>query len=147
MIALRPSTYWEEVEEGQALPSVIRRPHEVQLFLYNAVIWNPHRIHYDRDHATAGGLPDLVVQGHLQGAWLSQSVTDWIGPLGRMKRLRWQHRRPASVGQALVFKGRVTRKYQEDGECLVDGEVWEESEEGQVLVPGHFTAALPQRHR
>ena len=55
------------------------RPHEpsmLSLFLYNAVLWNPHRIHFDESYTTqVEKHPGIVVDGPLQGDWLSQVVT------------------------------------------------------------------------
>ena len=52
------------------------------------------RLH-DREYAAVEGHPDIIVHGPLQGAWLSQYVTDWAGPRGRMLSLTWQNRRSA----------------------------------------------------
>ncbi len=37
---------------GDALPERSHKPDMVQLFMYNAAIWNPHRIHYDYSYTT-----------------------------------------------------------------------------------------------
>lgn len=145
MTELRSSTYWDEIEEGEELPPWQNAANEVQLMLFSAITWNPHRIHYDRDYAKTEEHPDLLVHGPLQGAWLSQYLTDWIGPLGRLKRLAWQNRGRALVNEALSFGGRVTRKYEAGGEHLIDGEIWEANADGQTLAPARFTAALPLR--
>ena len=48
-------------EVGQALPERQYTPGIVQLFLYNAAIWNAHRIHYDLLYAQDGeGHPFLA---------------------------------------------------------------------------------------
>ena len=65
-----------DVRVGDELPPVTRNASRAQLFLYSAATHNPHRIHYDRDYAAVEGHPDIIVHGPLQGAWLSQYVTD-----------------------------------------------------------------------
>ena len=58
-------------EVGQALPERQYTPGTVQLFLYNAAIWNAHRIHYDLDYVTRDeGYPGLIVHGPLQASLL-----------------------------------------------------------------------------
>ena len=37
----------KRIEAGEKLTGRTWRADTVQLFLYNAAIWNPHRIHYD----------------------------------------------------------------------------------------------------
>jgi len=145
MTALRPSAYWDEIAEGAELPAWSVSANEVQLMVFSAITWNPHRIHYDRDYAHTEGHRDVIVHGPLQGAWLSQYVTDWMGPLGRLKRLAWQNRGSAAVNEPLTFRGRIVRKYEQDGEHLVDGEVTEANAQGDTLIPAQFTVALPLR--
>jgi len=131
----------EDVEVGTQLPPAVRNASRAQLFLYSAATWNPHRIHYDVDYARFEGHPDVIVHGPLQGAWLSQYVTDWAGPGGRLLSLSWQNRASALPEQDYTFKGRVS---------AVDGdrvflEVWEEDAEGRVLMPGQAVVSLPSR--
>ncbi len=136
---------FEDVQAGMALPEKITNASRAQLFLYSAATWNPHRIHYDREYARSEGLPDVVVHGPLQGAWLSQYVTDWAGPRGRVLQLSWQNRRSAVSERDLRFRGRVSRVYRDGGANLVELEVWEEDDQGQVLMPGTARVALPSR--
>ena len=131
----------EDLAVGDELPSVVRTASRVQLFLYSAATWNPHRIHYDVDYARFEGHPDVIVHGPLQGAWLSQYVTDWAGPAGRIEALSWQNRASALPEVGYHFGGRVTAI---DGE-RVSLEAWERTEEGQVLMPGAAQVRLPRR--
>ncbi len=127
------------VAVGDELEAQTRNASRAQLFLYSAATHNPHRIHYDRDYAIFEGHPDVIVHGPLQGAWLSQYVTDWAGPRGRMLGLTWQNRRSAVPEQDYVFKGRVDGV---DGD-IVHLEVWAEDRDGVVLMPGTATVRLP----
>lgn len=131
----------DEVAVGQELPVVVRNASRVQLFLYSAATWNPHRIHYDVDYARFEGHPDVIVHGPLQGAWLSQYVTDWAGPQGRILSLSWQNRASALPELDYEFRGRVTAV---EGD-VVSLEVWEQTPDGAVLMPGQATVRLPAR--
>ena len=79
------------------------------------------------------------MHGPLQGAWLSQYVTSWAGPRGRMLTLTWQNRRSALPEQDYTFRGRVRGI---DGD-VVDLEVWAEAGDGTVVMPGTATVRLP----
>ncbi len=133
--------YVEELQPGDELPVVVRNASRVQLFLYSAATWNPHRIHYDPDYAQLEGHPDIIVHGPLQGAWLSQYVTDWAGPAGRMTGLRWQNRASALPERDYEFHGRV--RAVEGSTVTLD--VWEQTPDGQVLMPGEADVELPSR--
>src|SRR5581483_1144772 len=91
------------------------------------------------------GHADVLVQGHLHGAYLVQMLTDWIGPFGVLKKFGWSNRRPGFAGDTLTCRGRVTRVYAQNGEHLADCEIWEENQRGDVCAPGTATVALPSR--
>jgi hydroxyacyl-ACP dehydratase HTD2-like protein with hotdog domain len=131
----------EDIAPGQEPPPMVKNASRAQLFWYSAATWNPHRIHYDKDYAAVDGHPDVLVHGPLQGAWLSQFVTDWMGRQGRLLNLNWQNRARAFPESDLTFKGRVTAV---DGD-VVELEVWEENADGQVLMPGTAKVRLPRR--
>ena len=135
--------YFEDVPVGHELPAVVQNASRVQLFLYSAATWNPHRIHYDVDYARFEGHPDVIVHGPLQGAWLSQYVTDWAGPAGRILSLSWQNRASALPENDYEFHGRVTAIDVAAG--VVSLEVWEQTLDGTVIMPGVATVRLPRR--
>lgn len=137
--------YFEDIEEGTAMPAVEKIATTTQLFLFSAATCNAHRIHYDKDYAATEGHPDLLVHGPLQGAWLAQFVTDWIGPLGRLKKLEFTNRGRAFPGERLIFKGQVTKKETAGRECLAVCEIWEEKDSGEIIMPGKAIVALPSR--
>ena len=73
------------IKPGDALPERQFKPDTVQLFLYNAALWNAHRIHFDYPYATeVEGYPDLVMAGPLLGDWLTQCVVEWLGDDGKL---------------------------------------------------------------
>lgn len=133
----------EDVSEGAEMAPMLKNASRAQLFLFSAATNNPHRIHYDREYAAVEGHPDILVHGPLQGAWLSQFVTDWAGPRGRVRQLSWQNRARGFPNRDLTFRGKVTATRTEDGQKLVDLDIWEEDDEGKVLMPGKATVALP----
>lgn len=125
---------------GTALEAVHRRPDEVALFLFGAATWNAHRIHHDRDHASAEGHEDLVVHGPLQGNWLVERVTAWAGPGARVRRVRFRNLRTAYVNRDYYVEGRVTAvSPPARGAVEVECAVWVRGEvgnttEGTVVV-------------
>lgn len=125
---------------GDPLPVMAKNASRAQLFLYSAASFNPHRIHYDRDYAAIEGHPDVLVHGPLQGSWLTQYLTDWAGAGGRLLSVAWQNRVSALPEQDLEFHGRVTALHPD--RHVVELEVWEQTAEGTVLMPGTATVRL-----
>ena len=142
---IKQEVYFEDVSVGMALPTMEKHPTTTQLFQFSAATWNPHRIHYDKDYAAVEGHPDVLVHGPLHGAFLAQFVTNWMGPLGRLKKIAFSNRGRAFPGERLLLKGKVLKTYTDNGEHLVVCEIWEEKESGEVTAPGSAVVALPTR--
>ncbi|MCH8827532.1 MAG: hypothetical protein IIB16_11295 [Chloroflexi bacterium] len=72
-------------------------------------------------------------------------MTDWIGEGGTLKKLVTQYRGMDVPGSPIFGKGVVKRKYTENGENLVECEIWLENHEGKKTTPGSAIAVLPSR--
>jgi hypothetical protein len=118
--------------------------------------FNP--LHYDEDFAKAMGVGTPIVHGALKRAWLGHLMTDWIGEEGKLKRLSCQYRgmdyprrmktmEEPRDGETWWCKGKVTKKYEEGGEHLVECEIWVENGKGERTTPGSALVALPTRKR
>lgn len=130
-----------DVSVGDTLPVMEKAATETQLFLYSAASHNPHRIHYDREYAGVEGHADLLVHGPLQGSWLTQFLTDWAGPGGRLLNVNWQNRASAYPNEVVTFHGTVTAVDPDNG--IVDLDVEERSPDGRVIMPGTARVSLP----
>jgi 3-methylfumaryl-CoA hydratase len=126
------------VKPGDALPERTHCCDEVQLMLYNAALWNGHRIHFDAPYAReVEGYPGLVVAGPLVGDWLGQCVEEWLGTSGRLTRLQYSNRVASYVGEELVAGGTVAEVDADSGEVAID--VFVRNQEGEVIAPGRAT--------
>jgi len=120
---------------GTELPGRDHRPENVDLFLYNAVLWNAHRIHYDQAYATGvEGYPGLVVQGPLLGDWLTQVVMEWLGDDDVLVEFAYSNRQAAYLGETLRAGGRVSGVDRERSEVRLELEI--RNERGEVITPG-----------
>jgi hydroxyacyl-ACP dehydratase HTD2-like protein with hotdog domain len=140
-----PQLCYEDVSVGDEIPPVPYAPSELQLFFFSAATYNGHRIHYDLPYAKTEGLPNILVQGPLQAALLAKTLTDWIGIGGRLVRFQIQNRGSAFPHETLTCGGVVTARREEDGRGLVECEIHERNERGEVLMPGTATVSLPLR--
>jgi hydroxyacyl-ACP dehydratase HTD2-like protein with hotdog domain len=140
--------YFEDVNEGDEIPSLSLEIERVQMFFFSAATYNGHRIHYDQSWAQGvEGYQDILVHGPLQVALLARAITDWVGGRGRLVNYAVQNRATAFPGEQLRFKGTVTGKRQEGETCLVELKVHGEKGSGQILMPGTATVRLPRRGR
>jgi len=131
----------DELAIGTPLPGREHRPDEVDLFLYNAALWNAHRIHYDQAYATGvEGYPGLVVPGPQLGDWLTQVVLEWIGDDGVLVEFEYSNRRAAYAGETLRAGGRVSRIDAERSEVGLELEI--KNARDEVITPGSAIVRL-----
>ena len=124
-----------ELSVGEALPERSYTATNVSLFLYNAAIWNPHRIHYDEPYTTnVENHPGVVIDGPLQGDWLNQVVVNWIGDSATLTSFNYSNRRASYLGETLTSGGAITAIDIESG--AVDLEIFIKNEDGDVITPG-----------
>ncbi len=137
--------FWEDVSEGSEIPALVKNPTTRQLVQYAGASGDFYEIHYDRDFAEGTGLPGVIIHGALKNAFLGQLVTDWAGPSGMVKQLTCQYRGMDVPGEPITARGTVSRVYQENGENLVECQIWLENARGENTTPGSATVALPSR--
>jgi len=140
-----PQIFFEDIEVDSPIPLLVKAPSNTLLFLYSAITWNPQRIHFDKDHTLTEGYKDVIVHGPLRGAFLTQMLTRWIGEEGTLKKVSYANRGIAYVNETLACKGRVTRKWVENGQGYVECDMWVENQEGEQLTPGKATVVLPRK--
>ncbi len=137
--------YFEDVGEGREVTPLTQRCDSQRLVYWAAGSGDFYQIHYDKDFAQRTGLPDRIVQGALKHALLGRMLDEWAGDGGRVTRVACQYRGMDMVDKDVSCKGVVTGKRSENGDNLVDLEVWTETAEGRKTTPGSATIALPSR--
>ena len=135
MSALANSERFAALQAGDALPERDFECGNVQLMLYNAILWNGHRIHFDEPYAReVEGYPGLVLAGPLLGDWLHQCVEEWLGDDGRILSIDYSNRVATYVGEVLTSGGTVKSVRPDSGEAVVD--VFIRNADGVVVAPG-----------
>jgi len=128
-------TNFDTIEVGVALPEREHTPTNVSLFLYNAVLWNAHRIHYDEPYATeVEKHPGVVIDGPLQGDWLTQTVLEWIGDAADLVQFEYSNRKASHLGDSMVSGGSV--KAVDPASREVTLELFIKDQDGTVATPG-----------
>mgnify|MGYP006183505531 FL=1 len=127
---------------GDALPERRYTATNVSLFCYNAAIWNPHRIHYDERYTTeVEKHPAVVIDGPLQGDWLSQAVVNWMGDEAVLASFGYSNRKASYLGETLTSGGTITSVDPVTGEVAVD--IYIRNEQNEVTSPGTAVVRFP----
>jgi acyl dehydratase len=137
--------YFEDVEVGQEVPSIKIAPSTQQLVHWAAASGDFYQIHYDTEFAKSTGLQSIIVHGALKHALLGRLLWEWVRYDGKIKRYGVSYRGMDLPAQEMTLRGTVTGKRQENGENLVELEIWTENPQGQKTTPGSATVALPSR--
>ena len=126
---------FESIKPGDLLPEREFKPDNVQLFLYNAALWNAHRIHFDHPYATeVEGYPGLVIAGPLMGDWLTQSVIEWLGDDGTLASIEYSNRKASYIGEILRSGGEIISLDQESGSAELKLHI--KNEANEIITPG-----------
>lgn len=128
--------FYEDVEVGSEIPTLVKHPTIVQMVKYAGAIGDYSPYNFDREYARSIGFPNALVTGSLILGFLAQMVTDWIGESGTLKKLSGQHRGMCHPDADIICKGRVIKKYVEDGQHYVECEIWAHNEKGERSTPG-----------
>ena len=125
----------KNINVGGSLPERAFKPDTAQLFLYDAALWNAHRIHFDYPYATeVEGYPGLVIAGPLMGDWLTQCVVDWLGDDGKLVSIEYSNRQAAFIGEVLRTGGSVRAVDTDTREAQL--ELFVKNEANDVIIPG-----------
>jgi len=137
--------FFEDVKEGDEIPAITQKISKKDLVIYAVTAGDLYELHYDKDTATAQGFKDVIVHGRLKSALLARAVTDWMGNDGKVTKLTCNNRGADFPGDEFTVKGTVTGKKQENGENLVELDVWGENPEGKKTTFGTAVASLPSK--
>lgn len=130
---------FERLQVGDALPERVFTPDIIQSFMYNAALWNAHRIHFELDYAkNTEGYPGLVLAGPQMGDWLGQCVDDWALDAADLVSIEYSNRLAAYIGDTVTTGGRITAIDAATREVTI--ELFARNAAGDVLTPG--TAVL-----
>jgi acyl dehydratase len=148
--------YYEDVEVGSEITPLAKIATTRMLVQWAGATGDFNPLHYEDDFATTMGVGAPIVHGALKRAWLGQLMTDWIGGEGRLKKMSCQYRGmdyPRKMktidapldGETWWCRGKVTGKYEDAGDHMVECEIWVENGKGERTTPGSALVALPTR--
>jgi len=133
---------WDRINVGYEIPALTKKPTYMQLFMFSAITWNRHLIHYNNESAKSYGLPDVVVHRALIGNFFAQMLNEWIGDTGKIAMLEWSVRNAAFPGDILICQGKVVKKNTVENRKLVECELWIENQNGVVTTLGQSEIEL-----
>ncbi len=105
----------------------------------------PERVHWEEEFALEVGAPGAYDYGPERSSWLTHHMTNWMGDDGFLRRAHCKIRRHNPAGDMLFIKGKVKRKFVEDGRALVEIEQEARNQDDELSVLGGGIVELPRR--
>ena len=136
----------ESIVEGLELPVFTREGTLLHWVHYAAV--NPAHIvghHLDDEVGRREGFAAAFIMAPLEHAYLHAMLRQWMEGRGRVLRLDIRLRRPLLRGRWLTAGGTVTevRRDVAADRMLVQLDVWETDDLGELLAPGTADVSFP----
>ena len=138
--------YWDDVNEGDQIPSVTFNITNHRLVVQAGGNRDFAPIHHDTVVSQAQGAPDMYENNVFCQSMWERTVREWIGLDGKIKKLGpFRMRIFNTIGEASVTTGQVKKKWQEGGENFVELVVVTEHSKGIAVGPGPVVVTLPAK--
>ena len=137
--------FFEDVKEGQEIGPLKISPDRQQLVKFAAGSGDFNPLHFDESFAKNMGMPEPIVHGRFKYAIVGRLVNEWIGTKGRLKKFGVSYRGMDMPNKEITAKGVVTAVRQENGENIVELDVWTEDASGKKTTPGTAVVSLPSK--
>ena len=105
----------------------------------------PERVHWEQDFALKVGAPGAYDYGPERCSWMTHHMTNWIGDDGFLVSSSSKIRRHNPEGDTLMINGKVTNKFEKDGEGFVEVTHEARNQDDELSVLGTATAKLPRK--
>jgi acyl dehydratase len=137
--------FWEDIVVDAPVPPLMKNASPRQLVQWAGASGDYYEIHYNDKIALANMLPGIIVHGALKGAWLGQLLSDWVGDKGRVKKYSASYRSMDVPGDNLTLTGKVTKKYVDGKDHVVEAEIWVQNGKGEKTTPGTAVVVFPSK--
>jgi acyl dehydratase len=101
--------------------------------------------HFDSVWAKKVGAPGAFDFGNRRISLLGTLLTNWAGDEGFLWKLKAETRKFVVIGDTVWCKGKVIRKYRNEGRFCVDIDCWVENQKGVIVTPAKAAVILPSR--
>ena len=138
--------WFEDVNEGDIVPPVVTNITVQRLVIEAGANRDFTPIHHNTEIAQGQGAPEMYANNvFIQGMW-ERAVREFIGLAGTVRKVGpFRMRIFNPVGEPVVTRGTVVRKWQEGGENFVELEMLSEHARGVSVGPGPVVVTVPSK--
>lgn len=133
---------FQDVHIGDEIPSLTRGPlKRMQQAWMSVALKDPHPLHVDEEFARSVGFPTVALSGAFPVGLLAAMFTNWAG-IENIKKFSARLTAIIFPGDTLACKGRVVKKWEEDGQGLAECELTVENQRDQLVATGRVVVLL-----
>src|SRR5436305_11198550 len=137
--------YYEDVQVGDSIPQLVKDPMtHLRLVRYAGASGDFNPLHTDPQVGEAIGTGGIIAHGMLIMGFVGQLLSDYVGPEA-LRRFNTRFKGMTHIGDVITCTGTITKKYEEEGEGRIVGNVRAVDQDGDIKVNGTFIAAIPRR--
>jgi len=137
--------YAEEVNVGDDIPALVTAPvTHLQLVRYAGASGDFNPLHTDPKIGEMIGTGGIIAHGMLIMGFVGQMLSDYVGPQA-LRKFGVRFKGMTRIDDVITCSGKITEKYEANGETRIAGTLQAADQNGDVKVSGTFVAALPQR--
>ena len=98
----------KNVKVGDQVPAITKHCTLTSMIAYAGATWDWHRLHYDHEYLKSKGLSAPVVDGQVFGAYVVQSIQDWLGEGAFISELDFRYAGLVFAEEQVQVSGEVT---------------------------------------
>ena len=98
----------KNVKVGDQVPTITKHCTLTSMIAYAGATWDWHRLHYDHEYLESKGLAAPVVDGQVFGAYVVQSIQDWLGESAFISELDFRYAGLVFAEEHVQVSGEVT---------------------------------------
>ncbi|TET77031.1 MAG: hypothetical protein E3J42_00650 [Dehalococcoidia bacterium] len=114
------SVCWDDIKEGDELPVQTREITATTIVSTAIASRDFQDVHHDYAAARSKGVKDIFLNILSTGGLVGKYLTDWSGPEGELKKITIRLGATVFPGDTLTSIGKITQKYTEGDQHLVD---------------------------
>ncbi len=138
--------YFEDINEGDVVPPVVTNVTVQRLVIEAGANRDFTPIHHNTEIAQGQGAPEMYANNvFIQGMW-ERVVREYIGLAGTIRKVGpFRMRIFNPVGENVVTRGTVARKWQAEGQNFLELQVQSEHSGGVSVGPGPVVVTIPSK--
>jgi hydroxyacyl-ACP dehydratase HTD2-like protein with hotdog domain len=146
---------YSDIEIGSDMPEYVTVPlSRTHLVRYAGASGDFNPIHHDQTFVNMVGMKNIIAHGMLIMGVVGEAITSWIGNknlkkfnvrfLSMTETIDWDDLENTRDRATIIIKGKVIKKYQENGENKFECEITVQDALGSKKLSGFFIARLPE---